>query len=65
MSSGDKKTTNVTSSEPPKWAVPYFQSALTRAGNIANQPYVGYGGPRIADFSDDQYDAFNMVREGA
>lgn len=65
MSSGDKKTTNNTVAEPPKWSVPYFQSALNKAGNIANQPYIGYGGPRIADFSDDQYNAFDMVRQGA
>lgn len=36
MSSGDKKTTNNTVAEPPKWSVPYFQSALNKAGNIAN-----------------------------
>lgn len=65
MSSGDKKTTNNTVAEPPKWAIPYFQSALNKAGSIASQPYVGYNGARIADFSDDQYDAFNMVRQGA
>lgn len=54
MSSGDKKTTNVTSSEPPKWSVPFFQRALSQAGNIANQGYIGYGGPRIQDFTPDQ-----------
>lgn len=42
--------------------MPYFQNALGMANNVANQPYQGYGGPRVADFSDDQYKAFDMVR---
>lgn len=65
MSSGDKKTTTVSNNEPPKWSVGYFQDALNKAGSIANQPYVGYNGPRIADFSNDQYNAFDMIRQGA
>lgn len=29
MSSGGKKTqTNTSTSEPPKWAIPYYQDAL-------------------------------------
>lgn len=65
MSSGDKKTTNNTVAEPPKWSVPFFQSALNKAGTIANQPYIGYGGARINDFTDDQYAAFDMTRKAA
>lgn len=65
MSSGDKKTTNVTSAEPPKWSVDYFKDALNKASGIANQDYVGYGGPRIQDFTPDQYAAFDMTRQAA
>lgn len=64
MSSGGGKTTTTTqASGPPSWATPYFQSALNQAGQIANQPYTPYGGPRIADFSDDQARGFDMVRQ--
>lgn len=45
--------------------MPYFQSALNKAGQIANQPYQSYGGPRIADFSDDQYAGFDLIRQQA
>jgi hypothetical protein len=38
---------------------------LDQAGKVANQPYQAYGGPRIADFSDDQYAGFDMVRDQA
>jgi hypothetical protein len=65
VSSGDKNSTTVTKSDPPSWAVPYFQQALQRADSISKQPYVGYGGPRVADFSDDQYAGFDLVRQQA
>lgn len=64
-SGGGKNTTTVQKSDPPAWAVPYFQQALGKANNIANQPYIGYGGPRISDFTDDQYAGFDMVRQQA
>lgn len=63
MSSGGGKTTTTTqASGPPQWAVPYFQGALGKAGDIANQPYTPYGGPRVADFSNDQLTGFDQVR---
>jgi hypothetical protein len=63
MSSGGGKTTTTTqASGPPSWAIPYFQGTFQRASDIANQPYVGYGGPRIAGFSDDQIGGFDQVR---
>lgn len=66
MSSGGKKqTTTVNTSAPPDWSIPHFQSAIGQASRIANQPYVGYAGPRIADFTDDQYAGFDMVRQQA
>ena len=67
MSSGKKKTTNTTVStnDPPAWSVPYFQQALSQASNLASQPYVGYGGPTVAGFTQDQENAFNMNRAQA
>lgn len=38
---------------------------LNRANTVTNQPYVGYDGPRIAGFSDDQLAGFDMVRDQA
>lgn len=67
MSSGKKKTTNTTvnTNDPPAWSIPYYQSALERASQLSSQPYVGYGGPTVAGFSQDQEDAFTMARAQA
>ncbi|MCI1124823.1 hypothetical protein [Stenotrophomonas maltophilia] len=64
MSSGKKKTTNTTVStnDPPAWATGYFQQALNRAGELSQQPYIGYGGPTVAGFTPDQENAFTMNR---
>ncbi len=64
MSSGKKKTTNTTIStnDPPAWSVPYYQHALSRGYDLSQQPYVGYGGPTVAGFSQDQEDSFQMAR---
>lgn len=59
---GDKKTTTTAASGPPAWSQPYFEKMLSRAGHVASQPYQGYDGPRVADFSDDQLAGFDMVR---
>ncbi|MBO1748890.1 hypothetical protein [Stenotrophomonas indicatrix] len=64
MSSGKKKTTNTTVStnDPPAWSTGYFQQALNQAGQLSQRPYIGYGGPTVAGFSQDQEDAFMMNR---
>lgn len=50
MSSGKKTqtTTSVTNNDPPAWSTPYFQQALTQAGNLSNQQYTPYTGERVA-----------------
>jgi hypothetical protein len=66
MSSGGGKTTTTTqASGPPQWAIPYFQSAISQASNVANQPYTPYGGARVADFTPDQYQGFDQIRQQA
>ncbi|MCX2894332.1 hypothetical protein ORG27_12170 [Stenotrophomonas lactitubi] len=67
MSSGKKKTTNTTVStnDPPAWSTGYFQQALNQAGKLSQRPYIGYGGPTVAGFSQDQEDAFTMNRANA
>lgn len=64
MSSGKKKTTNTTVStnDPPAWSVPHYQDSLQRASDLSKQPYMGYGAPTVAGFSQDQEDAFTMAR---
>ena len=42
--------------------MPFFQQALGRASDVANQPYIGYGGPRVAGWSPEQNTAFNKIR---
>jgi hypothetical protein len=49
MSTGGKKNTTTTqASGPPSWATPYFQQNLTRAGQVAAEPYKAYTGQRVA-----------------
>ena len=42
--------------------MPFFQQALGRASDVANQPYIGYGGPRVAGWNSDQELAFDKIR---
>jgi len=47
----------------PKWMSDYTQGLLARANSAAAEPYIPYGGPRIAGFTDDQQDAFGLAQE--
>jgi len=47
----------------PKWMSDYTQGLLARANAAAAEPYIPYGGPRIAGFTDDQQDAFGLAQE--
>ena len=64
-SGGGKTTTNTTESGPPKWAIPQFQSMLSRANDVSQKGYQSYDGPRLAGFSDDQMAGFQNVRDTA
>ena len=46
----------------PKWMSDYTQGLIGRANAIAAEGYTPYGGPRIAGFTPDQMQAFDMVR---
>src|SRR5574343_838787 len=66
MSSGGKKTQTTTqTSEPPKWAIPYYQQALGMAGNLASQPFQAYTGDQTAGMTADQRLAADIVRQKA
>jgi hypothetical protein len=46
----------------PKWLSDYTQGLVSRANAIAGEQYQPYGGPRIADFSQDEEAAFDAAR---
>ena len=47
----------------PKWMSDYTQGLLARANAASSEPYIPYGGPRIAGFTGDQQDAFGLAQE--
>ena len=47
----------------PKWMSDYTQGLIARANAAAAEPYIPYGGPRIADFSAEEQQAFGLVEE--
>ena len=47
----------------PKWMSDYTQGLIARANAAAAEPYIPYGGPRVAGFDPSQEDAFAMGRE--
>jgi hypothetical protein len=49
----------------PQWLSDYTQGLLGKANAVAAEPYQAYGGPRIADFTGDQQNAFTQTRTAA
>jgi len=49
----------------PEWYTNYAQQILANQQAIANQPYATYQGPRLADFTPAQQQAFGMTRDAA
>ena len=47
----------------PKWMSDYTQGLIARANAAAAEPYIPYGGPRIAGFSEEQEAAFGLTEE--
>jgi len=47
----------------PKWMSDYTQGLIARANAAAAEPYIPYGGPRIAGFTPEQQDAFGLVEQ--
>ena len=62
MSLGGSQTTTTTTQQPA-WLQSAMQQNISRAGQIANQPYQRFPGPRIADFTQDQQNAFALTRQ--
>lgn len=47
----------------PKWMSDYTQGLIARANAAAAEPYIPYGGPRIAGFAPEQEQAFGLAEE--
>lgn len=57
-------TSNVTNiTGLPDWYQEFQKGILARGNAIASEPYQSYDGPRIADLTPDQLNAFEMVRQ--
>jgi hypothetical protein len=54
------KTTNVTL---PDFIAPYAERMLNRYEGLSQEEYTPYGGPRVADFNQDQQQAFDKFRQ--
>jgi hypothetical protein len=46
----------------PKWYSDYTQGLISKANAVASEGYQPYNGPRIAGFTPDQQQAFDMTR---
>jgi hypothetical protein len=46
----------------PKWLSDYTQALIARANMVAGEGYQAYQGPRVAGFTDDQTNAFDVIR---
>ncbi len=49
----------------PKWMSDYTQGVIAKANAAAAEPYIPYGGPRIAGFDPTQEAAFGMAEQAA
>lgn len=57
------QTSKVYNSSIPEFAKPYYENIMARAETESNQPYITYGGPRIAGFTGEQQGAFQGIRD--
>jgi hypothetical protein len=56
-------TSTVNQSNLPEYARPYYESILNRSQQVSNDPYVPYGGERIAQFNPTQQMAFGKATD--
>lgn len=62
MSKGGGSATQTQIQDVPEWAKPYYEDILKKGKSVTEQPYVGYGGPRLADVSSDVTRSQEMIR---
>lgn len=59
--SNQPQKSEVTQSNLPEYARPYFESMMQRAQGLLTQPYTPYGQERIAGFTDQQKNLQNQI----
>lgn len=64
MGSKKNKTTETTTVNVPAWLDEKNKALVSRVDSLSQNPYVAYTGDRVAGFTPDQLNAFNMVRAG-
>ena len=62
MGGGSKSSNQVSKIELPAWVEAASQENYNFAKDVSNRPYQPYGGQTVADFSPDQYGAFDYAR---
>jgi hypothetical protein len=58
-------TSSLTTSQVPQYLSDYLYNLMSGAYSAAQQPYQAYEGPRIADFTQPQQQAFGMTTDAA
>ena len=58
-------TSSLTTSQVPQYLSDYLYNLMSGAYSAAQQPYQAYGGPRIADFTAPQTQAFTQTAQAA
>ena len=53
MGKGGGSATQTTIQDVPEWAKPYYEDILKKSKAVTEQPYVAYGGERLAGLSGD------------
>lgn len=62
MSKGGDTTTTNTTTSLPAFAEPYYRDLMAKAQTVSNQTYTPYQGQRLANFSADTNNSFDMIR---
>lgn len=65
MGKGGDKSTASTTSELGTFAQPYYEDLIKRTQQTSQQGYTPYNGQRLANFSGDTNQAFQMIRNQA
>jgi hypothetical protein len=58
-------TYGTSTAEIPQFMSDYLQGLIAKSNAVAAEPYQQYGGPRVAGFTPDTQNAFNVTRQAA
>jgi len=63
LCSSNSTVENTVETQLPDWITAASQGLIQKATDVANTGYNPYTGPRIADFTQDQLDSFDSIRD--